>query len=83
MRPRLVRPAFGPPLPLPFGAPLPSFGALAVSAGLSTLTAVAMSLLVFAGGSQFLAVAIVIASVVYTPQAYVAMGQGLGKLLGG
>jgi 4-azaleucine resistance transporter AzlC len=30
-----------------------------VSAGLSTLTAVAMSLLVFAGGSQFLAVAIV------------------------
>ena len=36
-----------------------SFGALAVSAGLSTLTAVAMSLLVFAGGSQFLAVAIV------------------------
>ncbi|HEY0572539.1 MAG TPA: AzlC family ABC transporter permease [Pseudonocardia sp.] len=38
-----------------------SFGALAVSAGLSTLTAVAMSLLVFAGGSQFLAVAIVAA----------------------
>ena len=32
---------------------------------------------------EFLAVAIVIASVVYTPQAYVAMGQGLGKLLGG
>jgi 4-azaleucine resistance transporter AzlC len=38
-----------------------SFGALAVSAGVSTLTAVAMSLLVFAGGSQFLAVAIVAA----------------------
>ena len=32
---------------------------------------------------EFLGVAIVIASVVYTPQAYVAMGQGLGKLLGG
>ena len=32
---------------------------------------------------EFLAVAIVIASVVYAPQAYVAMGQGLGKLLGG
>ena len=38
-----------------------SFGALAVSAGLSTGTTVAMSLLVFAGGSQFLAVAIVAA----------------------
>jgi hypothetical protein len=32
---------------------------------------------------EFLAVALVIGSVVYTPDAYVAMGTGLGKLLGG
>jgi predicted branched-subunit amino acid permease len=36
-----------------------SFGAIAVAAGESTLSAVVMSLFVFAGGAQFLAVGIV------------------------
>lgn len=38
-----------------------SFGALAVSAGLSTALAMAMSLLVFAGGAQFLVVGVLAA----------------------
>jgi branched chain amino acid efflux pump len=38
-----------------------SFGAIAVTAGLPTWAVVAMSVLIFAGGSQFMAVALVVA----------------------
>src|SRR5579884_2755309 len=49
-----------------------SFGASASSAGVPPLTASAMSVLVFAGGSQFLAVAVVAAG-----------GSALTAVLGG
>lgn len=48
-----------------------SFGAIAVAAGLSDLLVVAMSALVFAGGSQFLAVGLM------------AAGSPVGAVLGG
>src|SRR5688572_13802701 len=68
-----------------------SFGAISVSSGLSTLETVAMSVFVFAGGAQFLAVGIVgaggsaVAAVLaglLLNARHLAFGLAIGEVLG-